>query len=94
MVRIDNIVRKVRSRGQNGEKEKVKNNQKNIEDRLREMYREMIKEYENRNIFNAAFIADRIRMLAESENIYPADVNWRLVEELSKILERNKIGVL
>ncbi len=52
----------------------------------------MIEEYEKGNVFNAAFIADRIKLTAESENVYPSDINWRLVEELSRMLEKNRMG--
>jgi len=92
MVRISDIIRKIKNRGQNGIKE-VNTERKSVEERLREMNRKMIEEYEKRNIFSAAFIADQIRMLAESENVYPADINWRLVEELSRMLERSKVEV-
>jgi len=50
----------------------------------------MIEECERGNLFNAAFIADQIRLLAQSENVYLADINWRLVEELSRMLEMSK----
>lgn len=93
MVRISDIIRKIKNRGQNGIKE-INTERKSVEERLREMNRKMIEEYEKRNIFSAAFIADQIRMLADSENVYPADINWRLVMELSRMLERSKMGVL
>ena len=92
MVRISDIVGKIRDRGRNGVKE-VNKERKSIEERLREMNRKMIEECERGYLFNAAFIADQIRMLAESENVYPADINWRLVEELSRMLERSKVEV-
>ena len=90
MFRISDIVKKIRNRD---EKEEVKKGRKSVEERLREMNRKMIEEYEKGNIFSAAFIADQIRLLAESENVYPADINWRIVEELSRMLERSKVEV-
>jgi len=92
MVRISDIVKKIRNRGWNGVKE-VNKERKSVEERLIEMNRKMIEECERGNSFNAAFIADQIRLLAESESIYPADINWRLVEELSRMLERSKVEV-
>ena len=85
MVCISDIVRKIRNRGQNGVKEVNKERK-----RLREMNGKMIEECERGNLFNAAFIADQIRLLAQSENVYLADINWRLVEELSRMLEMSK----
>ena len=93
MVKISEIVKKIRGRGQNDRKVEVKDKQKSVREMLIEMNRKKIEEYEEGNIFNAMFIADQIRMQAENENVYPAEINWRLVEELSRRLERRKVGV-
>ncbi len=91
MVRISDFLRNARYKKQNDSKENVKNERKSVEDRLRELNRKMIKEYEKGDLYNAAFTAERIKIIAESENVSPIYINWRLVEGLSRILEKSKI---
>lgn len=53
----------------------------------------MLEEVEKGNVFEAAFIAERIRLLAEEHGIYPKKVDWRIVRELERKMENWRVGL-
>ena len=91
MVRIKDIVKKLKKKSEIEKKEVVKVKDGDIEDKLRNLNRKMLEECERGNLFNAAFIADQIKLLSDEYGVYPVDINWGLVKELQKILVKSKV---
>ena len=90
MVKISDIVEKVKKLRVEGTIIEKKKEEMSEEKRIKAMYKEVMKKYCDGNIYEAGMIADSILNIVKAIDVKVEGINLSLVEKLAKEFRKSK----